>query len=117
MSPQEKIPEAALLPPPGDEALRRPARFKVRATKLGYYDDKRRRIGDVFWVSSRQTETGRYVEFSESWMVRVPDDTPESITTGQQELRRQHDEITASKRAGALAAASEAPGARSPLDD
>jgi hypothetical protein len=111
MPPSDKPPAASpLLPPPA------PTRFKVRATKLGYYDDKRRRIGDVFWVSARQTDTGRYVEFAESWMERVPEATPESITTGQQELRRQHDEIVASKRAGALAASSEAP-ARSPLDE
>lgn len=90
-------------------------RFKVRATRLGYYDDKRRRAGDVFWVSAAKTDTGKYVAFAPSWMERVPDSTPESITTGQQELRRQHDEILASKAAGALAAS--AAGARSPLED
>lgn len=111
MPPSDKPPAASpLVPPPA------PTRFKVRATTLGYYDDKRRRAGDVFWVSARQTDTGRYVEFAESWMVRVPDETPESITTGQQELRRQHDEINAAKKAGALAASSDGPG-RSPLDE
>lgn len=110
MPPPVTTSEAPLLPPPAA-----PARFKVRATKLGYYDDKRRRIGDVFWVATTTNAKGQYIEFAESWMVRVPDATPESITTGQQELRRQHDEILASKNAGPLAASSNSP--RSPLDD
>ena len=111
MAPTSKLPEPDPLLPPAA-----PTRFKVRATRLGYFDDKRRRVGDVFWVSAKQTETGKYVEFAPSWMERVPDLTPESITTGQQALRRQHDEMLAGKAAGALAAASPS-AARSPLDE
>lgn len=31
-------------------------------------------------------------QFSDKWMEKVAADTPERITTGQEEIRRQHDE-------------------------
>jgi hypothetical protein len=67
--------------------------IRVQATQLGYYDDKRRRIGDVFTIGSMK-------EFSHKWMVIVDPSTPERITTGQEELRRQHDAIVQAKAEG-----------------
>lgn len=71
----------------GDDAAPRAdtRRIKVRALRMGYYDDARRREGDVFTVEARHV--------TETWMARVRADTPENTTTGQAELRRQHDEI------------------------
>ena len=62
--------------------------FKVRATEIGYYDLKRRRVGDVFVVQ-------RESEFSSRWMERVGARVPERETSGQQQLKAQHDEILA----------------------
>jgi hypothetical protein len=64
-------------------------RIKVRATRMGYYDLIRRREGDVFACLES--------EFSENWMERVPARTPERITTGQQDLQRQHDQLVAER--------------------
>jgi hypothetical protein len=58
---------------------------KVRAIRLGYYDHVRRRVGDVFTIQARA--------FSAVWMEHVDPNTPERLTTGAQDLRRQHDEI------------------------
>lgn len=66
-------------------------RFKVRALALGYYDHIRRRIGDVFVLASAR-------DFSDRWMEQVDASTPERITTGVEELRKQHDEIIAARR-------------------
>lgn len=85
-------------PPPKKPGEDDAPHIKVRATQLGYYDDKRRRIGDVFTISLRRNAKGQFVEFSDKWMTRVRDDTPESLTTGRQELRKQHDEILAGKQ-------------------
>ena len=75
--------------------------IKVRAKKDGYYDDKRRRIGDVFRVRppyehnvANADEPERVVtvnEFSKKWMVRVSKGTPERITTGKTVLQQHHD--------------------------
>jgi hypothetical protein len=43
--------------------------MKVEATKLGYYGNRRRRVGDVFTI--------RRDEFAETWMVEVDASTPE----------------------------------------
>ena len=61
-------------------------RIKVRATQTGYIDLKRYRIGNVFSIDE--------AAFSDKWMERVSDRTPEQITTGQQELGRRSQEIT-----------------------
>lgn len=55
--------------------------IKVRATRLGYYDDQRRRVGDVFLIR-------KWKEFSETWMETVDGRTPERTTTSQQALHR-----------------------------
>lgn len=44
--------------------------MKVRATRLGFYDLKRRREGDVFSIENER-------QFSEKWMARVPDTAAE----------------------------------------
>jgi len=72
---------------------RKKRRCKVRATAVGYYDHKRRREGNVFWIADEETE------FSPRWMEKVDARTPEVTTTGAAELRRQHDEVLA-ERAG-----------------
>jgi hypothetical protein len=59
--------------------------FKVRAIKMGYYNHERKRVGDVFMLTYA-------FQFSSKWMVRVDAATPEKITTGQQVLRKEHDE-------------------------
>lgn len=38
--------------------------MKVRATRLGYYDLRRRKIGEVFDIKSEK-------QFSENWMEKV----------------------------------------------
>lgn len=78
---------------------------KVRATKVCYYDDKRRRIGDVFTISGEKFATGpragQLKEFSSKYMVVVDSRTPERITTGAEVLKQQHDEILGSRAADA----------------
>jgi hypothetical protein len=64
--------------------------FKVRATQMGYYDNARRRAGDVFVLRDPAV-------FSDTWMVRVDAQTPERITTGGEELKRKHDELLGAK--------------------
>lgn len=78
--------------------------IKVRATRMGYYDDKRRRTGDVFTIRPPykvvDDDTGKEKtidEFSRKWMVRVDGKTPERITTGKEDLKRQHDEAIAAR--------------------
>jgi len=86
-------------PPPAEETrAERRARTitthsrgeKVRALRLGYYDLKRRRIGDVFRISDP-------AHFSERWMTRVPPNTPERITTGREALKQFHDGVIATR--------------------
>lgn len=100
---------------------------KVRATEVGYYADARRRLGDVFTLYPRHgvftrlvrdgsgepklTKAGIQIteeveqtlsaedQFSESWMERVDDDTADHTTTGNQDLRRKHDETLAVRQA------------------
>jgi len=89
------------------------ARVKVRAIRMGYYDVTRRRVGDVFTIRARARD------FSATWMERVAATTPEAVTTGQQELRRQHDEILQSRMpaSGTPLVDDELPtGAQNPLD-
>lgn len=69
-----------------------PGGQKVRATKPGYYDDKRRRTGDVFVVAAGDP-------LSDKWMEPVDPRTPEKLTTGAEELKRKHDEALAGRTA------------------
>ena len=65
------------------------AAFKVRAIAMGYYGEKRRRIGDVFMVEPKA--------FSRKWMQVVSARTPESETGPNEQLRREHDAIVGGK--------------------
>jgi hypothetical protein len=77
-------------PRPPVDRPRSSTAFKVMATKVCYYDDKRRRVGDVFTI---QNET----EFSSKYMERVAPDVPERITTGAEVLKREHETIKHNK--------------------
>lgn len=83
--------------PAADISKPKRARIKVRATKLGYYDNARRREGDVFVLESEVDKAGKLVAFSDKWMERVPNETPVSITTGNQQLQKDHEDIRRSK--------------------
>lgn len=64
------------------DANRPPAqRLRVRATKLGYYDDKLQRVGDVFDIAGPDA-------FSRHWMERVSDRVPAHTTTKPPDLQR-----------------------------
>lgn len=99
-------------------ARNRPARIKVQATQMGYFDHIRRRAGDVFTIPGDTYEedqvvtdattgrdrtmhrAGEVQAFSTRWMRRVSGSTPERITTGKEDLARQHDELLSSKMGG-----------------
>lgn len=68
-------------------------RPKVQATKMGFYDHKRRRKGDVFSLKDPK-------HFTRKWMVKVDAATPLRVTTGREELKRQHDEILGARFEG-----------------
>jgi hypothetical protein len=53
--------------------------MKVIALRVGYYDDERRRVGDVFSLLDPR-------HFSARWMAVVDDDTPETQTGSQAAL-------------------------------
>jgi hypothetical protein len=67
--------------------------IKVRALQAGYYDNVRRREGDVFVIQ----HSG---EFSSKWMERVGKNTPEKVTTGQEQINAEHDKVLNEKLAG-----------------
>lgn len=87
---------------------------KVMATSTGYYDHVRRRPGDVFLIDAAPLEEdlkrngkvvrkkGEIAAFSTRWMELVDADTPESYTTANDAIRRQHDEVLASRAAGSV---------------
>jgi hypothetical protein len=88
--------------------------LKVRATQTGYYDHIRRRPGDVFLIDATPLEAdvkvggkvtrkkGDIAAFSDRWMEVVDPRTPESVSTANDEIRRQHDELLASRHSGGL---------------
>jgi hypothetical protein len=53
---------------------------------MGFYDLKRRRAGDVFFIKTR-------AEFSHRWMEVVGRGTPLKETGAQEALDREHDRI------------------------
>lgn len=59
----------------------KPTPLRVRATKLGYYDDKLRRVGDVFDISGPDA-------FSRHWMERVSNKAAAHTSTRAPELDR-----------------------------
>lgn len=91
------------------------APMKVRATKDGYYDDKYRRVGDVFTIDgtpradmqaqadeakATEEDTAKPAAFSDKWMEPVDAGTPEKITSSGEALRKAHDETLAGRGAG-----------------
>jgi hypothetical protein len=64
--------------------------IRVRALKMGYYNDIRRRTGDVFLIRSER-------EFSDLWMRKVKAETPLRQTGPNAAIRAQHDEILANR--------------------
>lgn|SRR5215510_13744708 len=69
--------------------------YKVRAIEIGYYDHARRRPGDVFLIAKPE-------DFSERWMEYVDADTPERISTANQEIRRKNVETAVARMPGAV---------------
>lgn len=59
--------------------------LKVRATRVGYYDNIRRREGDTFTIKSEQ-EKGSWMEYENA---NVADKT----TTGQEAINKQNAEL------------------------
>jgi hypothetical protein len=105
--------------PDAPDRTRKPAvrsgGIKVEATKMGYYDHIRRRPGDVFRIAKEE-------DFSDNWMRRVDERTPERVTTSQQALKAQQEEIKSLKDRGELAAKTDdaedlATGGDNPLGD
>jgi hypothetical protein len=71
---------------------------KVRAIKPCYYNDERKRIGDVFRIRPPYRLGGvEHDEFSSHAMEDVDEDTPERTTTAKEQLRKEHDEIIKSR--------------------
>lgn len=66
-----------------------PVKVRVKDGCMGYYGHKRRRAGDVFVCLDSE------YEFSERWMEEVGNDTPDSITTGQDVLEKQREDLRA----------------------
>lgn len=65
--------------------------IQVEATALGYYDDNRRRPGEVFFIYHKS-------EFSSKWMRRTDGRRRLSApATSQQALDKRHDEILGAK--------------------
>lgn len=72
----------------------KPDPIKVRALELCYYDHVRRREGDVFLI-----EAADLTEKVRRYLVEVPPDTPEQVTTAQQALKQAHvDTLTQAAR-------------------
>jgi hypothetical protein len=101
-TPPDKAPSSKLVKTRDDV----PQTRKVRAIGRGcYYNDERKRAGDVFRIRPPYTLKGpkkddkpiEYDEFSQSGMEDVDEDTPEKTTTGKEHLRKEHDEILRSK--------------------
>lgn len=83
------LPRAASAAP---EAKPKARPVKVRATRVGYYGDQRRRIGDVFTIPSLEKP-----HFSSKWMELVDDKTPEHTTSAPEALKKWHEDQRAGK--------------------
>jgi hypothetical protein len=93
-------------------AKQQKGRIKVQATQTGYYDDIRRRPGEVFFIHAdgtmlvgkdgKSTPATAEHAFSPRWMRRVSDKTKITGTKGpNQIIRERHDEILGARVAGA----------------
>lgn len=72
--------------------------IRVQAKALGYYDDKLRRVGDVFDIDAAETN-GKITAFSSKWMRRVPPNTPQLATGSNAAIAAKHD-LTQAERHG-----------------
>lgn len=113
---KKAIPGAAREPEP-----ERTQGVKVMATAVGYYDHKRRRVGDVFVISGEKYEAdvlwpptpkdhpmagqvrfkkGDLKFFSSRWMERVAASTPERETSAPEALKAAQEDLRAAKGTG-----------------
>lgn len=82
-----------------------PIKVRVRATQDGFYDNKLRRVGDVFVVEGRPGDHADQDDpklphlFSHKWMEVVASKTPERQSSSSDVLRQQHDEELAARLA------------------
>jgi len=74
------------------EKARQTRGIRVQATQVGYYDNLRRRIGDVFLLAEDE-------EFSAKWMQRVSDGAALRTTKPNEAIANQHDEVIAMRYA------------------
>lgn len=63
-------------------AITTEGKIRVRATRLGYYGEERKRIGDVFDITSPK-------HFSETWMERVDGKTRAHTSGSKEALAKQ----------------------------
>lgn len=70
--------------------------IRVRAFAVGFVDNVRRRVGDVFDV--------HLAEYTDTWMETVDGSTPEQITGPQAALKTHHDTVMAERAAQRRAA-------------
>lgn len=106
------IPGAAREPQPQPKAG-----IKVRATRVGYYGDKRRREGDVFLIdpevypkdvlndpkdekSGVRFAKGALVYFSPTWMEFVEPEAPLKETGAAEALKAEQDKLRSAKSTG-----------------
>jgi hypothetical protein len=75
--------------------------IRVRATRLGYYDEKRRRAGDVFTYRAPVVDG---VATLPSWLEEASSSTPLKETGAQTALTAATDDV---RNAGAAAAANQ----------
>lgn len=66
-------------------------RRKVRATRTGYYEHTIRNVGDVF------IQDDEISAFSDVWMEKVDEETPERITGSNAVIAEEHDRILRQK--------------------
>jgi len=83
-------------------------RIKVRAIKLGFYDNARRREGDVFMINGPK-------EFSEKWMEYVDKSLANKITTSKAALAQRQADLRGQGHATEMEGAR--PGATSQVDE
>jgi hypothetical protein len=97
---QRKAPTLAAVP----KAPIKTRKIRVVATRLGYYDHKRRRVGDVFVYAAPIDADGDAV--LPSWVEEAPTDAALRETGAQSALNQEHDAARANRPAQPAATAS-----------
>ncbi len=100
--PAKKVPTKPAAKPPakrassgdGEPPARSSDTVRVRAVRMGYYGEERRRVGDVFDMDVNLAE-------SASWVEEVDPRTRPKRTTGKEELKKQHAETMKERAAQA----------------